>query len=162
MHVDSPVNAEVQLDSTHDRAYFCLINLDPDAGRRVGVYKTSHHLFDLVQRNSNPAETTAQLRAKLHAQHPLKQPGSTLPVEPLLVDFLCSLVCDMSLSHFGGEGPGITEEPSRAFVIHAAVVPKTNTNPEEFDLLPKHQNSLIKRVLQVAGGDLYLKHAKFW
>eukprot|EP00961_Rhodomonas_salina_P242030 3269703-Rhodomonas_salina.1 len=65
----------------------------------------------------------------------------------------------MSLCHYGTAGPSVKEDASKAFAIHAVVVPKADRNDEEFDSLQR-QVGILKDVLVPAGGDLYMHSGK--
>eukprot|EP00961_Rhodomonas_salina_P153346 2064412-Rhodomonas_salina.1 len=60
---------------------------------------------------TNTPKTTEQVREALPAKHPIrvKEHGSTIPFKEVLLDFLQQLVNDMSLAHYGCEGPQLDQ-----------------------------------------------------
>eukprot|EP00961_Rhodomonas_salina_P249032 3365682-Rhodomonas_salina.1 len=102
-------------------------------------------------------KTIEQVREALPAKHPLKEHGSTIPFKEVALDFLQPLVNDMSLAHYGCEGPPLDPRArSTAFAIHGVLVPRDNLEPEEFDKLQRPWD-VMKPLLQQGGGDLYRK-----
>mmetsp|Transcript_8068 Transcript_8068/g.16097 ORF Transcript_8068/g.16097 Transcript_8068/m.16097 type:complete len:118 (+) Transcript_8068:776-1129(+) len=102
-------------------------------------------------------KTAEEVREDLPARHKLREPGSTIHVEERLLNYLQPLVNDMSLAHYGCEGPPLEQHTrSTSFAIHSVLVPCDNHEPEDFDELQRPWH-VMKALLQQGGGDLYRK-----